>query len=60
MMGLAAPIGLAIAMPLGELIGIRWLFVAQGVLGTVISLAGFLSPPLLRMGSPDRETDKTL
>jgi DHA3 family macrolide efflux protein-like MFS transporter len=49
MMGLAAPIGLAIAIPVGELIGVRWLFVLMGVLGGLASLAGFLSPPLLNM-----------
>lgn len=53
MMGLAAPIGVAIAAPVGELIGVRWLFVAQGALGALISLLGFLSPPLLRFGTPD-------
>lgn len=49
LMGLAGPVGLAIAGPLGERLGIRWLFVAMGVLGTVVSLAGFLSPALLRL-----------
>lgn len=48
-MGLAGPVGLAIAGPLGEQMGVRWLFVAMGVLGTAVSLAGFLSPALLRL-----------
>lgn len=48
-MGLAAPVGLAIATPLGELIGIRWLFVAMGVAGGCVSLAGFCSRALLRL-----------
>ena len=43
-MGLAAPIGLVIATPLGELIGVRWLFVLVGLLGTAVTLLGFLSP----------------
>ncbi len=47
MMGLAAPVGLAIATQLGEVIGIRWLFVAMGVLSGLVALAGFLSPVLL-------------
>lgn len=51
-MGLAGPIGLALAGPLGELLGIRWLFVAQGVLGAAVSLAGFLSPTLLCLDRP--------
>lgn len=46
--GLAAPVGLALATPLGEWLGIRWLFVAMGALGAVISLGGFLSPHLMR------------
>jgi DHA3 family macrolide efflux protein-like MFS transporter len=48
-MGLAGPLGLALAGPLGELIGVRWLFVVGGVLGTLASLAGFLSPALRRL-----------
>ncbi|AUH01497.1 MFS transporter [Prodigiosinella confusarubida] len=48
-MGLAAPIGLAISTPLGELIGIRWLFVLMGVLGGLVCLTGFLSPKLLKL-----------
>lgn len=43
-MGLAAPVGLLIATPLGELIGVRWLFVLVGFLGTAVTLFGFLSP----------------
>ena len=49
-MGLAAPVGLALATPLGELIGIRWLFVLMGCLGGLIALSGFASRHLL---SPD-------
>jgi DHA3 family macrolide efflux protein-like MFS transporter len=48
-MGLASPIGLAIATPLGEWIGVRWLFVTLGLLGAVVSLLGFTSPILRRM-----------
>lgn len=47
--GLAAPIGLAASSPIGELIGIRWLFVLLGVLGGCISLLGFCSPGLLSL-----------
>lgn len=49
-MALAAPVGLALASPLGEAIGIRWLFVAMGVAGTLVSLSGFLSPALRGLG----------
>lgn len=48
-MGLAGPVGLALAGPLGELIGVRGLFVVAGVLSALASLAGFLSPALLRL-----------
>lgn len=47
--GLAAPIGLALATPLGEAIGIRWFFVLTGALGGVIGLLGFLSPHMLEV-----------
>lgn len=52
-MGLAAPVGLALATPLGELIGIRWLFVLTGIAGGIVSLAGFVSTPLRRMDTAD-------
>ncbi|RZF57977.1 MFS transporter [Sphingobacterium corticibacterium] len=45
-MALAAPIGLVLATPLGELIGIRWLFAVVGIAGGMVSLFGFLSPSL--------------
>ncbi|MBN3816654.1 MFS transporter [Paraburkholderia sp. Se-20369] len=43
LLGLIAPIGLAIATPLGEWIGVRMLFVVLGVLAGLALLAGFLS-----------------
>ncbi len=49
LMGLAAPVGLALATPLGEVIGVRWLFVLLGMLGAVITLVGLLSPTLMRL-----------
>ena len=51
-MGLAAPVGLAFATPLGEIMGVRWLFVLVGTLGGLVSLLGFLSPVLRRIGRP--------
>ena len=53
LMALAAPVGLALATPLGEAIGVRWLFVAVGVAGCLVSLLGLLSPKLLRIESAD-------
>ncbi len=46
MMGLAAPFGLLISAPLGGLIGVRWMFVLTGGLGTLVSLSAFLSSEL--------------
>lgn len=43
MMALAAPIGLAIATPLGNVIGVRYLFVTLGVLGCLTMLLGLFS-----------------
>jgi DHA3 family macrolide efflux protein-like MFS transporter len=48
LMGLAAPIGLLAAAPLGAVIGVRWLFVLTGALGTLVSLLDFLSRELRR------------
>lgn len=42
-MALAAPIGLAIASPSGEAIGIRWLFVVMGFTSGLVALLGFAS-----------------
>jgi DHA3 family macrolide efflux protein-like MFS transporter len=44
MMGLAAPVGLLAAAPLGEIVGVRWLFVLTGGLGTLVCLIASLSP----------------
>lgn len=48
-MALAAPIGLALATPLGEIIGIRYLFVVAGIGGGIVSLLGFFSPSLRKI-----------
>lgn len=48
-MALAAPVGLALVAPLGELIGIRGVFIVAGLPGAVACLAGFLSPDLLAL-----------
>lgn len=47
--GLAAPIGLFIAGPVGESIGIAGLFILGGLLSTLVCLLGFLSPALLQI-----------
>lgn len=53
-MGLAAPVGLALATPIGELIGVRWLFVLVGLLGGAVSLLGLFSPAILGL---ERQAD---
>lgn len=59
--GLASPIGLMIATPLGEAIGVRWLFVCLGILGSLFFLTGFLSSSIKAVEndgvSPDVTTD---
>ncbi len=59
LMGLGAPVGLAVATPLGEMIGVRWLFVVLGTVGGIVMLLGLLSPVVramdtrgVRTGSP--------
>lgn len=49
MMGLSAPVGLALTTPLGELIGIRWLFVIMGCAGGFACLLGFISVNIRRL-----------
>ena len=46
---LAGPVGLVVMTPLGEVIGVRWLFVVAGFAGAVVSLLGFMSPVLRRV-----------
>ncbi|MCA9876144.1 MAG: MFS transporter [Thermomicrobiales bacterium] len=53
-MGLAAPVGLLIGTPLGEIIGVRWLFVLVGLLGAAVTLLGFLSPHVRAMDEPQQ------
>lgn len=50
-MALAAPIGLAAASPLGELIGTRWLFVVMGFASGAVTLLGFVSRPIRELES---------
>lgn len=51
LMGLAAPVGLLAAAPLGEIIGVRWLFVLLGSAGTLVCLLAFASKKLLSVES---------
>lgn len=54
-MALAAPVGLLMATPIGELIGVRWQFVVMGIAGTVVSLLGFLSRDIMALGTTPPE-----
>ncbi|KAA0129317.1 MFS transporter [Chryseobacterium sp. SN22] len=45
-MALAAPVGLMVANPLGEWLGLRGLFIGVGVLSGIAAFAGFASPYL--------------
>lgn len=49
LIGIASPIGLALAAPLGELLGVRAVLIIGGVLSTVVCLAGFFSPALMKI-----------
>jgi len=49
MMGVGAPIGLVVATPVGEAIGVRALFVVAGLLGALICVSGLFSRPLMRL-----------
>lgn len=55
LMGLASPFGMMLVIPLGELIGTRWLFVALGIAGAIIVLIGSLSSSIRIM---DKTTPK--
>jgi DHA3 family macrolide efflux protein-like MFS transporter len=48
-MGLAAPLGLALAAPLGELVGVRGIFIVGGTAAAAICLLGFAAPALMRI-----------
>ncbi len=49
MMGVAAPLGIALATPLGEIVGTRWLFVWLPVLGSMIMLSCFFSTSVMSL-----------
>jgi MFS transporter, DHA3 family, macrolide efflux protein len=48
-MGLAGPIGLAIAAPLGEAIGVRGVFIGGGILSALVCALGLFSSDLMRI-----------
>ena len=48
-MGLAGPIGLAIAGPLGDVIGVRGVFIVGGTLSAIVCALGFFSSRLMQI-----------
>ncbi len=48
-MGLAAPVGLGLAALLGELVGVRGVFIAGGLASAAICLLGFAWPSVMRI-----------
>jgi len=50
--GLAGPVGLALAAPLGERIGTQGIFAWGGLLAAAVCLLGFASPALMRIETP--------
>ncbi|HAJ34273.1 MAG TPA: MFS transporter, partial [Chloroflexi bacterium] len=46
--GLAGPLGLAVAGPLAELVGVRGVFILGGTLSAVICVAGYVGSKSLR------------
>ena len=48
-MGLAGPIGLAIAAPLGDAIGVRGVFIIGGTLSAIVCALGFFSSRLMQI-----------
>jgi MFS transporter, DHA3 family, macrolide efflux protein len=48
-MGLAGPIGLIIAGPLGDAIGVRGVFIVGGILSAIVCALGFFSSHLMKM-----------
>lgn len=49
MNAVAAPVGLAIANPLGEFLGVSWLFFVFGLSGCFVMISGFLSGSVRRL-----------
>ncbi|MFV9506885.1 MAG: MFS transporter [Oscillochloridaceae bacterium umkhey_bin13] len=56
-MGLAAPLGLGLAALLGTVMDVRGIFILGGVASTLLCLAGFASPSLLRVEDEQIKAD---
>lgn len=49
-MAFAGPVGIVLTIPIGEWIGVRWLFVLVGVAAGCVSLLAFRSSALMQLG----------
>lgn len=49
LMGLSAPIGMLVIAPIGESVGIRYIFLVAGIASGIICLIGLLSKPLMSL-----------
>ena len=58
-MGFAGPIGLAIAGPLGDAIGVRGVFIWGGALSALVCLLGLLAPALMNLEARAAQVTRT-
>jgi DHA3 family macrolide efflux protein-like MFS transporter len=47
-----APLGLVLAAPIAETLGVRVWFVAGGLVSIAMGVAGFFLPSLMQIGEP--------
>ncbi|MDT7052017.1 MULTISPECIES: MFS transporter [Enterobacterales] len=53
----AAPVGLLLITPLGDIFDVRAIFVIAGLLGLLVSLSGYFSPTLLNLGREENKRE---
>ncbi len=58
--GAMAPLGLAVAAPVADLVGVRFWYAAGGVACLAMGAVGFLIPSLVRIGDSSPEPGKAL
>jgi DHA3 family macrolide efflux protein-like MFS transporter len=54
--GLAAPLGLLLVAPLGQIVDVRGMLIGGGILATLVCLTGFLSPALMKIDEQPLES----
>ncbi|MGH7462948.1 MAG: hypothetical protein ACREMA_18235, partial [Longimicrobiales bacterium] len=55
--GATAPLGLLLAAPLTEMVGVRWWYVTGGSVCLLMGITGFFLPSLMRIEQPLLEAD---